>query len=71
MKCPWRFRGRYFDLQTTELIGGDCLQAECAWWDEVLKRCGVTTLGACLDGILSTVKELYDKMPHEDGAGRR
>uniref|UniRef100_A0A6H2A368 Uncharacterized protein n=1 Tax=viral metagenome TaxID=1070528 RepID=A0A6H2A368_9ZZZZ len=65
MKCPLIREFDYHDGKETQVVMLNCLQAECAWWDEILKRCSVKTLGTCLDGILLTVKELYKKIPHE------
>ena len=48
MKCPFRFRGRYFDLQTTDMVGGDCLKEECAWWDDIREKCSILSISITL-----------------------
>ena len=66
MKCPLMIAHVPLAMSEDNPAVGDCLKEECAWWDEILDRCAVKTLGTCLDGILAQGKGLLDKIPHEE-----
>jgi len=63
MKCPLSITGEL--TAEKEFIGAaaDCLKEECAWWDDVMKRCVMKTVGAKLSGINLMVHSIEDKMP--------
>ena len=64
MKCP---RG-IFPIQIGDKIIGwdimDCMEKECAWWDENNKLCDIRVSAIALDWMHEFMKEIKDKMPH-------
>lgn len=53
MLCPMRFSGRILDR-------GDCLEEDCAWWDETVGRCAMFV-------IANSLKRLADEKCSELG----
>ena len=41
-----------------------CDEEECAWWDEVNKRCAILGIMLDLDWINQGIADLVNKMPH-------
>ncbi len=63
MKCP--LLQRYY-IQGNEK-GSDtiaqCLQAECAWWDDTLKRCSIQIIAQFMVGIGVHIHNIAENMP--------
>ena len=44
----------------------DCLKEECAWWVKASESCAMEAIPRIIGYVGSTIKELEDKMPHEN-----
>jgi len=52
-QCPLRFN---VEAQKFPGISQDCIEEECAWYDEGAEQCIVMTIGLCL-GYISPLLE--------------
>jgi len=43
MKCPLIKKVVFQELPTINLVEGDCLREECAWWDDRFQQCLAVT----------------------------
>jgi len=66
MKCPLRI----FVVRCGEETGlgymPDCLKEECAWWVKASESCAMEAIPRIIGYVGGTIKELKDKMPHEE-----
>jgi len=64
MKCPLQEVGVYKDKGTTSQEHywepRDCLEAGCAWWNEVEGRCSVRSILSVLKNIDKGLGQLVD-----------
>ncbi len=44
MKCPIRYNVWVDEANNPVLLDQDCLNQECAWWDEAEAQCAVLSL---------------------------
>lgn len=58
MKCPLDFPVRVRTAEGDELRGGDCLQAECAWWLGDDKLCAITALAGKLYDLETILNQM-------------
>jgi hypothetical protein len=65
MKCPlFILNDRRAQLgEETEI--GDCIEAECAWYDDNVEECAVKSLPRIMAAIGNTIGELVKKIPKE------
>ena len=64
MKCPLYQLWRTAVLGGDEIFPGDCLQEECAWWDEDMSQCSINGLEGVLEHIALSLKDIREIMPH-------
>jgi len=57
MKCPKRFREMVPVDAEERYLGGDCLEAMCAWWEEEHKVCAVKLIPGWLASIAGVLCE--------------
>lgn len=65
MKCPLQNH-----LDTTKpgeltFSVSDCLEEECAWWEQTISECSISALAGRLDSIDRSLIDIKLKMPHE------
>lgn len=65
MKCPLSFRSMYSNEPEPKIYGGDCLEAECAWWVVVSQSCAMEAIPRIIGYVGSEVEAIEAKMPHE------
>lgn len=65
MKCP--VLPLKYDSKKKRVLfeQSDCLQGECAWWDDVKERCAILTVGFGLGVVGRFLKEMRENMPTE------
>ena len=61
MKCPLRNIKVTLGSTQQSIYTEDCLQAECAWWDEENHLCAILSLTVELNGIHSEVDALIKR----------
>ena len=66
MKCPLLCLGKLAVGEITQDTLSDCLEKECAWYDSIIQTCILYSLHADLAYLGARLKELVDKMPHEE-----
>ena len=66
MKCPILTMTSYLRPEITFVEGIDCLQAECAWWEEQTGHCSIRCLPTMISGVAWHINEIIKKMPHEE-----
>jgi len=65
MKCPLFAT---FDKRTQmgeESDHSECLQEECAWWDQVYGLCTVLALSPIFTAMGHVLGRIHDKMPKD------
>ena len=60
MKCPKLKNMRPIAAGWEEAFFGDCLQEECAWWDERHGCCGERTKRLQLERIADFLKDIAE-----------
>ncbi len=63
MKCPFFTIGRTDVQMGVESDYGGCLEAECAWWDDTLKRCSIRIIAQFMVGIGVHIHNIAESMP--------
>jgi len=63
MKCPLDFPVRIKTVEGIELRGGDCIEGECAWWDDVSGQCAVYALVRGITTLERAVSDIEAKLP--------
>lgn len=65
MKCPLQgFEGsRWGGIEKVEAV--DCIEEECARWDDARNCCIDITIGDALEGIMINLNRIEEKMSHE------
>lgn len=66
MKCPKLVHTRDQELGLRISFFGDCIKEECAWWDHDRNICVVKSIFHDLTNIRIELREIKDKMPHEE-----
>lgn len=66
MKCPLPLVTLVTDSFPPDNLFRDCLEEECAWWDEEQKRCDPTGLAHWVRALIAQLWEIKEKMPHEE-----
>ncbi len=66
MKCPKAFVTTDDNEGNRYINGADCIQEECAWWDNASERCCIHSINCDLDKIAILLLRIADKMPHEE-----
>ena len=64
MKCPLFGMYDHERKGNAVAVAPDCLEGECAWWDEDDERCAFRSLVGELRVIMVHLGEIYRKMPH-------
>lgn len=62
MKCPLDFPVRAKTVDGVELRGGDCLKANCAWWDGTTERCAILELTVQLRSVNANIVRMSQGM---------
>jgi hypothetical protein len=65
MKCPLLTSGLIALEGFGDQIWVDCLEKECAWWDEPVKRCLLLNISEKLSLIYLELNDIAREMPHE------
>jgi len=65
MKCPLFYIGKTTVFHGEVSDTNNCLQEECAWWDEPTQRCSIKSLGVNFEGIAANMANIVNKMPRE------
>lgn len=63
MKCPVLTSTSERLTGMTEYPPLDCLQAECAWYDVVMKECCILIIGRNMVGIGINIHNIAEDMP--------
>ena len=71
MKCPLSQMTSYPELRETRHRWADCIQAECAWWDQTYERCDPTGLAHTLVLLHGTFSDILTKMPQDERTRRK
>uniref|UniRef100_A0A6M3Y152 Uncharacterized protein n=1 Tax=viral metagenome TaxID=1070528 RepID=A0A6M3Y152_9ZZZZ len=66
MKCPLLNRVKLPYTETFEYVVGECLKADCAWWNDVLQMCAVLRIATNLGSVINYLSEISGRMPHEE-----
>jgi len=66
MKCPLSNFGLHPSTVGEILSPADCLKEECAWWVKASESCAMEAIPRIIGYVGGTIKELKDKMPHEE-----
>ncbi len=67
MKCPIREQGKHPQGGDTPHAFADCLQSECAWWDEHLEGCSVKWLTR---GVYDLIADIHTYIHNTSGGER-
>lgn len=65
MKCPLKHTLVEATQEIRTWRDDDCLQKKCAWWDLDNGECIYQALNSNLLDLVSALKDIRDKMPHE------
>ncbi len=57
MKCPLLTDKNYGEQLEQTMRKGDCIQEECAWWDDLPQRCSILSIAAKLTSIEGNIRE--------------
>ena len=63
MKCPLLKIARAGLLSEAARPLDDCLREDCAWWDEVMKKCSVQVLAQFSVGASVYLHNISENMP--------
>lgn len=66
MKCPLLKAEGYFDGKEWQVIIGDCIKEECAWWEPKIGKCAVLRMWIALQDIHEVLHDMAAKMPVEE-----
>ncbi len=66
MKCPLFVMGQLANTIPAVGSNSDCLKEECAWWEANDGQCSVKVIAQFIAGIGMNIKDIRDKMPHEE-----
>ena len=58
MKCPLIKKVVFHELPTVNLVEGDCLQEECAWWESKIGKCSVRRIWIALQDIHEVLHDI-------------
>lgn len=74
MKCPIIVREIHEQGELIDFQQGDCLKAECAWWDKDFACCGIRSIELTLHGIETaqiSIARRSPPAPHSADYGER
>jgi len=63
MKCPLIKKVVFQELPYVNLVAGDCLKEECAWWDKARGQCVELSKVDAIIAQNSILGEIADKIP--------
>lgn len=63
MKCPLRSAITHYPLEEVGIDTFDCLEEECAWWNDTVKACSITQIGVSLMAINAHLRDIASKTP--------
>ncbi len=63
MKCPLLNPEKSTNKYGVAINTGDCLKADCAWWEMGVERCAVLDLAHAMDGLKTVLEEICDSLP--------
>lgn len=66
MKCPLLAMAEMWGEPEKKPKYSDCLKEECGFWDPETMKCSEVTKTRELSIIRSLLKDIRDKMPHEE-----
>ncbi|GAI84299.1 unnamed protein product [marine sediment metagenome] len=66
MKCPLIKKVVFQELPTINLVEGDCLKEECAWWVKASQSCAMEAIPRVIGFVGSELKGIREKMPLEE-----
>jgi len=61
MKCPLTINARFYTGPGVEVVGGDCLKEECAWWMNGDTICAIPALAANLNEVALELTKINGK----------
>ena len=62
MKCPLWFVGRTAVIPREDAGIGECLWADCAWWDKLTERCCFAELAVQLRSVNANLVRFSQNM---------
>lgn len=65
MKCPLFVMAGLINYKRVTQGDMDCIQGECAWWDEEFNHCALRTLARQVTFIDDRLNSISQKMPAE------
>lgn len=71
MKCPLTISARFYTGPGVEVVGGNCIKEECAWWYEGDQCCALTNLARDSTLILLELIAIKNKLPHWEQFSKR
>jgi len=69
MKCPFLLQLIYEQGGLPDGNEDNCKMEECAWWVKASESCAMEAIPRVIGYVGSTLKELGEKMPHEEQKG--
>jgi hypothetical protein len=63
MKCPIIVREIQEKGELIAFQQGDCLKADCAWWDKDIARCGIRSIELTLHAIETAQTSIAHRSP--------
>ena len=65
MKCPLLKITRPGLMTATTHPQDDCLEQECAWWDNVMGRCYLASMAISLGWVALHLGNIVEHMPYK------
>jgi len=61
MMCPLTISARFYTGPGVEVVGGDCLKEQCAWWSPGKEHCAVFHIAASLYALGEMLEKIAAK----------
>jgi hypothetical protein len=64
MKCPLMITNVPLAMSEDNPAVGDCIQANCAWWDREIGGCSILAAATALECIAVYLNTISRRIPH-------